>query len=80
MFASEKKGSGDCVISKGIRFSRKTAFTKRLIAVEVFKPTLEQNVSKLVLSFSSTRAVKVASAIDTSPFTLYMSIILLLCA
>lgn len=47
---------------------RKTAFTKRLFAVEVFKPTLEQKVSKLALSFSSTLAVIVASAIRTALF------------
>ena len=54
MFALEKNGSGVWVISNGMRFSRKTAFTKRLIAVEVFRPTLEQKVSKLALSFSFT--------------------------
>ena len=35
---------------------------------EAVWPTLEQKVSKLALSFSSTLAVKVASAIDISPF------------
>ena len=50
------------LFSNGIRFSRKTAFTKRLIAVEVFKPTLVQKASKLTLSFSSTRAVIVDCA------------------
>jgi hypothetical protein len=68
MFASEKNGSVVWVISNGMRFSRRTAFTKRLIAVEVFRPTLEQKVSKPALSFSSTLAVKVASAIGISPF------------
>ncbi len=35
---------------------------------EAVWPTLEQKVSKLALSFPSTLAVKVASAIDISPF------------
>ena len=54
MFSSEKNGSIVWEISNGMRFSRKTAFTKRLIAVEVLRPTLEQKVSNLALSFSST--------------------------
>ena len=51
MFSSEKNGSGAWAISNGMRFSRKTAFTKRLIAVDVFNPALEQNLSKSALSF-----------------------------
>ena len=62
----------------GFGFSRKTAFTKRLMAVEVFKPTLEQKASKLILSFSSTRAVKVACAIDITPFCVLFVIIITL--
>ena len=52
--------------------------TKRLMAVEVFKPTLEQKASKLILSFSSTRAVKVACAIDITPFCVLFVIIITL--
>lgn len=70
MLVSEKNGSVACVISNGIRFSRKTAFTNRLMAVEVFRPTLEQKASKLALSFSSTRAVMVDCAMVFSPFCL----------
>ena len=58
------------------RFSRKTAFTKRLIAVDVFNPTLEQNLSKSALSFWSTLAVKVVRAIETSPFRVLFALII----
>lgn len=55
MLASEKNGSVACVISNGIRFSRKTAFTNKWMAVEVFRPTLEQKASKLPLDIVSKR-------------------------
>ena len=45
-------------------------FTKKLMAVEVFRPTLEQKASKLALYFSSTRAVMVDYAMPNISFTL----------
>lgn len=62
----------------GCVFSRKTALTKRLIAVDVFNPTLEQNLSKSALSFWSTLAVKVVRAIEISPFCVLFDLIIAL--